>query len=144
MTLTIILLVIGLIIAISIAVIDEDIATFFILLFLYAIIWVPLSFIPVYVVGFHYNTGEGQHTGYVTAVEKNGLFFKTGSAYIKTDTQSSQEDIYCVIDENVMDELRAFADTKQHITVKYHSWLFPGIKNCGIEGAIIDSVEEIK
>ncbi len=35
-------------------------------------------------------TNQGEHTGYVTAVEQEGLIWKTWRAYIKTDPQSSQ------------------------------------------------------
>ena len=47
-------------------------------------------------------------TRYITALEKTGLFFKTGTAYVKTENESSQEDDYCVIDENIYQQLKEF------------------------------------
>ena len=93
------------------------------------------------VVGFHYETGRGEHVGYITAVEKSGVFFKTGRAYVKTETESSQEDTYCVMDEAVLEQLKAAAQTKERKTIKYFSYLSAGIKNCGGEGDIIYALE---
>lgn len=45
---------------------------------------------------------SGQHTGYVSSVEQSGIIWKTWTAYIKTDPQSSQEDAYCVTDSYVV------------------------------------------
>lgn len=90
--------------------------------------------------GFHVNTGNGQHVGYVTSTETNGIFFKTHRAYIKTDTQSSQEDSYCVIDPAVFAQLGTFADQKAHVEVKYYSLMSAGISKCGGESAIISAV----
>lgn len=41
-------------------------------------------------------TRGGSHTGYITAVEQEGLFFHTYNVYFKTDSSSSQEDVYCI------------------------------------------------
>lgn len=92
------------------------------------------------IVGYHYQTGAGDHTGYITSVEKNGVFFKTGTAYLKTSTQATQEDAYCVIDPSVYDQLQADSVSGVHVNVHYHSWFAAGIANCDGEGAIIDSV----
>jgi hypothetical protein len=94
-------------------------------------------------VGFHYETGRGEHTGYITSVEKSGIWFKTNSAYLKTDTQSSQEDIYCVIDPEIYTQLQEVAKNKSWVNVYYFSWLSTGISNCGISGDIIYKVEVI-
>ena len=40
--------------------------------------------------------GAGKHTGYVSAIEQHGFFFQNYNVYVKTDPQSSQEDIYCL------------------------------------------------
>lgn len=60
---------------------------------------------------------SGTHTGYVTAVEKDGLF-QTNSAYFKTNTQSSQEDKYCV-KPDLVDELRKDQEQNKQITIMY-------------------------
>lgn len=92
-------------------------------------------------IGVHINTGGGQHTGYVTAVEKTGLFWKTGRVYIKTDLSSSQEDIYCVIDEKVYTEIEVLSKNKEQVTVSHISYLSAGITNCDGEDAIITEIK---
>jgi len=64
---------------------------------------------------------NGSHTGYVTAVEKNGIIWKTGRVYVKTDTQSSQEDKYCVKDQVIYDELVKAQTNKEKVTLKFSS-----------------------
>lgn len=90
--------------------------------------------------GWHKDTGRGEHTGYVTAVEKEGVFWKTGRAYIKTDNSSSQENDYCVIDEGIYQKLQELARTKQPVTITHQSWFISGWKSCNNEGAIIIGV----
>ena len=107
------------------------------------ILWLPLSIIPTVLIGFHHETGRGEHVGYITSVQKQGVFFKTGRAYLKTDTQSSQEDAYCVIDDKVYDALWEKAKTKEHVSVKYFRWFSSGISNCGGEGDVIYEVSAL-
>jgi hypothetical protein len=92
--------------------------------FLWLILWVPI-------VGFHYETSRGEHTGYITAVERNGIFFKTGRAYVKTDTQSSQEDSYCFIDKDIEKQLQEYSTKKIHANIYFFDWFSTGIANCG-------------
>ncbi len=106
-------------------------------LFLWLILWVPLA-------GFHYETGRGEHTGYITAIERTGIIFKTGTAYIKTDTQSSQEDSYCVIDPEIYSQLQQYSTSKTHVNAYFLSWLSAGIKNCSGEDQIIYKVVPIQ
>jgi hypothetical protein len=87
-----------------------------------------------------YQTGRGEHTGLVTAVEKSGLFFKTGRAYVKTDGQSSQEDIYCVTDEAVYQQLLEASREKKQVTVSHISVFSTGLK-CEGEPAIVISAQ---
>lgn len=105
-----------------------------------AVAWLIL-YVPFF--GFHYETSRGEHTGYVTAIEKHGVFFKTGTAYLKTDTQSSQEDDYCVIDQAVYDQLQQYSLTKTHVNVYFFGWFSAGIANCDGEGQIIYKVEPL-
>ena len=108
-------------------------------------IWIILSFIPVYLLGFHFETGRGEHVGYITSVQKQGIFFKTPRAYVKTDISSSQEDEYCVVnDDIVLDDLRTFAESKQRVKIRYFSWFFPGVQNCQNEDDVIWKVEAIE
>lgn len=107
---------------------------------IFGLIW--LVFIVPFV-GLHYETGRGEHTGYITAVERHGVFFKTNTVYLKTDTQSSQEDAYCVIDDEVYAELQKLSSVKQHVNAYFFSWFAAGIANCAGEGDIIYKVEPI-
>lgn len=87
---------------------------------------------------------NGSHTGYVTAVEQRGLIWKNYRVYVKTDRSSSQEDVYCIQEDNddLADKLKEFEKNKQQITVKYSRfvYLFP-MARC--EGDVIDSFEVI-
>lgn len=94
--------------------------------------------------GLHMQTGEGQHVGYVTATSTHGIFFKTSTAYVKTDTQSSQEDSYCVIDKNVLRQLQDLSDAHAHVQVHFISYFSAGIANCSGEGDIITGAQVIQ
>ena len=93
--------------------------------------------------GWHRETGRGEHVGYVTAAEKVGIFFKTNRAYIKTDTQSSQENAYCVADESTYEKLRLLAENKTHIKVRYVDYIIKGFKHCDHEGEVILDVSPL-
>ncbi len=91
--------------------------------------------------GIHYETGSGNHSGYITAVQKQGLIFKTGRAYVKTDLSSSQEDIYCVEGDEVFKKLEEMSANKEKGTFQYKSYLFPEVTLCDGEGDIIYGVK---
>ena len=105
------------------------------------LLWL-MVYAPIF--GFHYEISKGEHTGFVTATEKSGIFFKTNTIYLKTDTQSSQEDSYCVIDEDVYSQLQKYSIEKSHVNVYFFSYFSAGIKDCNHEGAIIYKVELTK
>ncbi len=108
---------------------------------------IPVSILFVYgffhlaFYGWHIQTSQGQHTGYITSVERSGIFFKTNTVYLKTDTQSSQEDAYCVIDPQVYSQLETLSQQKSHVTVNYINYLSKGISYCNHEDAIIIGVQ---
>ena len=93
------------------------------------------------VFGWHRETGEGSHTGYVTAVQKTGLFFKTYDVYVKTDLASSQEDKYCVIDTEVANQLRDIAEESTKVKLNYITYFATGVTSCSGEYDIITSFE---
>lgn len=100
------------------------------IVFVLCVIFVILFFIFT-IFGLHIKTTEGgKHTGYVTAVETNGIIFKTHSIYFKSDLESSQEDRYCVIDLSLKEELEKTAKDKTRITIYYYNYLFPGWNYC--------------
>lgn len=88
---------------------------------------------------FHVSN-SGQHTGYVSSVEQSGIFWKTWTAYIKTDPQSSQEDSYCVIDPDTVTALQSAATERSLITVYYSVPLLTWKWQCGYEQSTIQSV----
>ena len=94
-----------------------------------------IAYLPIF--GWHKETADGEHTGYITSVERTGILFKTFRVYLKTDPQSSQEDSYCVVDPAVYSQLEKLSEQKTQVTVSYFSWLVSGIKNCGGENAVI-------
>lgn len=113
--------------------------------FAVAIILVVVFIVGLQMTGLHIQTGTGKHVGYITSTETIGLFFKTERAYLKTDTQSSQEESYCVIDSKVFNELQSLSEKHAHVEVSYFDWFAKGIAYCdGENGGVISSVIEIK
>lgn len=98
---------------------------------------------PFWVIGFTgiaVETSQGEHTGFVTAAQKNGLLFKTGRAYVKTDLSSSQEDLYCVKDDVVLNQLQEAAKSRERVTIKYSGNFVNGLVNCNGENEFIYQV----
>jgi UDP-3-O-acyl-N-acetylglucosamine deacetylase len=96
--------------------------------------------------GIHIKTTDnGIHTGTITAIETNKMFpyiFETTAVYFKTDAQSSQEDVYCLIDKSLIPELSKLQKEKKQITIRYIDYLLPAMKECGFGNGIITEVEE--
>jgi hypothetical protein len=108
------------------------------------VIFAIFSLILISAIGIHIKTMEnGHHTGYVTAIETNGIIWKTDSVYFKTDAQSSQEDRYCVIDKELKQKLLMFQQTKKLVTITYMQYFSAGWNNCKIDDSagIITGVE---
>ncbi len=91
--------------------------------------FIVYSFVCTVIVGFCIflsmiridTTRDGEHTGFVTAIQKEGLFYKNYTIFFKTDNQSSQEDSYCVQewDGNIADNLRDANKSRQLVTIHY-------------------------
>ncbi len=107
---------------------------------LIAVVPALISLLPI---TFIKTTENGQHTGIVTAVETNGVIWKTDRVYFKTDVQSSQEDAYCVIDSAVKHALEEFQINKKIVTIYYDNYMIIGYSLCKSEGAIIIGVQEV-
>lgn len=112
-----------------------------ILFLVFMILMVFVTTLAPFLGGIHYELGRGEHNGYITATEKSGLFWQTGRAYLKTDTQSSQEDVYCVVDEEVYQDLSNAVVSKKHVVVSHLTWFMPAYWECGFEGAVIYAVK---
>ena len=89
------------------------------------------------------NTGKGEHMVQATAIETQGILFKTSSVYVKTDISSSQEDKYCVENSVVMKKLEGLAKTRQKFTLNFHTEFFVPPWRCSVDDtAIVDSVSD--
>jgi len=102
-----------------------------------------ILFVIFILCGFTFSIGEstGEHTGYVTAVEtNNGLIYTDRIVYFKTDSQSSQEDMYCVNDMDVKQQLEEYARTNERVTIKYHNDYILWYSECARGSTIITDV----
>ncbi len=86
---------------------------------------------------------SGQHTGFVTSVEKTGFIIQTYTVYIKTDPQSSQEDSYCVTNPNTIIDLQNFEKERLPVTVFYSAPLVLWKWQCAHTDSIINSVTTV-
>ncbi|MFH0905974.1 MAG: hypothetical protein V1824_01395 [archaeon] len=88
------------------------------------------------IISLFFNIGynDGSHTGYVTATELHkGIPFSDNIAYFKTDLESTQEDMYCVNDTTVLEQLKEAQKAKKNITIYYSNPFiyFKGLCNYG-------------
>ena len=90
--------------------------------------------------GIFQTPGSGQHTGYVTAVDKTGIIFQTWTAYIKTDPQSSQEDAYCVADPATITALQNYEKDRSLVTIYYSEPIVVWKWQCAHQASIIHSI----
>lgn len=106
------------------------------------ILFIIILAIPVFTGIPIESTRGGTHTGYVTAVEENGMIWHKYTVYFKTDAQSSQEDMYCLKDLSLVDTLRNVEQNKEKVTITYNSYFSNGIINCDFgSNAIITGVK---
>src|SRR4030042_2417801 len=99
----------------------RDLISFFIVIM--AITFFLLSGFVFLVEGFRFSqVGEGTHVGYITAVDERGYIWKNYDVYFKTDTESSQEDEYCVSRDNpgLAKELEKISSSRQKVKINYH------------------------
>ena len=85
--------------------------------------------------------GEGEHSGFITAVDQRGYFFRNYDVYFKTDNSSSQEDLYCINRSNtkLIDQVKEANKNREQVTIQYHGVRGLGLSLC--KGTEIDSVE---
>jgi hypothetical protein len=101
-----------------------------IIIVLIAILLASMFIGSVMIHGWHVETFTGEHTGYITAVERGGIFFKNNTVYLKTDPQSSQEDAYCVVDESLIPILKELSVSRERVTVSFNDYLIRGLDTC--------------
>ena len=71
----------------------------------------------------------GAHTGYISAVDQEGILFPNYKVFFKTDSSSSQEDQYCVHRNQtaLAAELRRYSETRELVTIRYN-----GVRGIGL------------
>jgi hypothetical protein len=120
----------------------EDVLMFSLFVFLFLVIIIlPTTIIFLNGVG----GSEGQHTGYITAVERNhNVLWDANIVYFKTSFESTQEDKYCVNDEVLKKELMNIAKNRQQVTISFKNPLlfWRSICNGGI--SVIVEVEKLE
>ena len=97
----------------------------------------------LYLFAFFQIPNSGQHTGYITSVEKSGIIFKTWMAYVKTDPQSSQEGTYCITDSDTLINLQNYEKERLPITVYYSAPIILWKWQCENKSSIINSVSVV-
>ena len=85
---------------------------------------------------------DGQHTGYITAVENaDNLIFDATIVYVKSNLASTQEDKYCVNDPEVRRSLEQAEAGGQRVTVHYHNDFILWKWECNGASTVIVGVE---
>ena len=105
---------------------------------------IALALVPVFVffgiVGIPMQVWNGNHTGVITAIDTSGIFIKSTTVYFKTDSNSSQEDYYCLKDESILPSLQSLQESKQVVTINYQEYLANGM-DCATSTSVITSVK---
>lgn len=97
----------------------------------FALIFVVQAFVPIPIE----TTTNGKHTGIVTAIEDNGLIWKTTTVYFKTSAYTSQEDTYCLRRnsdnyEEYKQTLNSYIATGEKIEIQFKSHLAVPVTEC--------------
>lgn len=93
--------------------------------------------------GCWWTTTNGKHSGQITAIEDNGLFWKTTSVYIKSDISSSQEEMYCLENKDLIPLLETASVNKTRVTLVYHDEFIIAPWRCSeTDTGIIDKVNQ--
>lgn len=106
---------------------------------------VPLLFLLAvpFLVGCATTTRDAEQVGYITAIETNGLIFKADFVYLKSELESSQEEVWCVEDNELFNQLKEIRDKKERVKVYYHDELIYWPSRChnGVASGMIDKIE---
>lgn len=108
---------------------------------LLVVLFIIFGFLTFFSVNIGASTG--QHTGVITAVEhNNNIIFDANLVYFKSSEESTQEDIYCVNDYDVLTQLREFSKTKEIVTIYFQNDFFFWRWDCNGGISIINNVEK--
>lgn len=108
------------------------------------IFWIVGMGLLVCILAFPASIGstDGSHTGVVTAVEYNSnIIWGASLVYFKTVRESSQEDIYCVNDQSVKEQLMQAQKDKKEVTVYFKNNFLMWKWQCNGGQTIIYKVE---
>ena len=87
--------------------------------------------------------GNGEHNGYITALDQRGFIFRNYEVYFKTDNSSSQEDTYCIHrdDTEIIEKARQANRERKQVIITYHGVRGVGFGLCNT--GQIDKIEFI-
>lgn len=102
-----------------------------------SLIWI----VPIFT-GIPIRNNVGQYTGYVVAVEENGAVFRGWNVFLKTELESSNEDVACVGKGNVelLERLRRAQTEKENVTLDYEGMVAYAIGDCPSSSWMVKSV----
>jgi energy-coupling factor transporter transmembrane protein EcfT len=83
---------------------------------LFSLTWI----IPIFT-GINIKNNEGIYKGYVVSVEQTGAIFKGWNVYLKTELESSNEEMACIDRNNqeLIDALKEKVKTKENVVLEY-------------------------
>lgn len=100
----------------------ENIVMYTIIIFCILLVLGIIAFFVAVIFIQDIGSNNGQHTGIVTAVEyTSNIFYPATIVYFKTNTESSQEDRYCVKLANLKVLLEQYARTRELITISFQN-----------------------
>ncbi len=94
-----------------------------------------------------WNYGSGEQTGYIEAVQQEGFVWKNYHIFIKSSTDASQADKYCVHrnETKLIEGLKNASKTNKRITIEYNSmwYILSNLGRCGGDTIKDFSISEI-
>lgn len=84
---------------------------------------------------------KGTQTGYITSVEYyGGILYGSELVYIKSSLESTQEEVYCIINDNLKTTLIEAQVTQKPVTITYSNPLFLWNSDCYKGLSIVNNV----
>lgn len=93
--------------------------------FIFTLIILPFLFIFVRLSSL----ATGERSGYITAIDQRGYFFRNYKLHLKTDNSSSQEDEYCIFrdDEELIKKAQEANKKRGQVLIRYK-----GVRGIGL------------
>lgn len=116
---------------------NDWIEVFFNWLMIFCVSFIVIMFLLFFSTPFwkYDTTRNGEHSGFVTAIEQQGVIFSNYRVYFKTDNSSSQEDVYCVnrANKELADILKQKNLAREQVTIQYEGVRAWGMGLCDVE-----------